>query len=53
MAVISAVIGSALDLIIELAFPWSEIIMQQVNNLLVNPSISNYPGLSPLISALH
>jgi hypothetical protein len=51
-AIIGAIIGAILGLIAELALPWSEIIMQQVNDVLANPSISNYPGLSPLISAL-
>ena len=52
MAIVVTVIGGTFGIIIELAFPWSETIMAHVNNVLADPSISSYPGLSQLINAL-
>ena len=52
MGIVLGISGAVLGIIIELASPWSQVIMEQVNNVLAYPSISNYPGLSPLISVL-
>jgi hypothetical protein len=52
MAIIFGIVGAILGVVIELASPWSEVIMQQVQNVLVDPSISNNPGLSLLITVL-
>jgi hypothetical protein len=47
-----AIVGTGLGILIELATPWSDVIMQQINSTLTDPSISTNPSLSSLIRAL-
>jgi hypothetical protein len=52
MSIAFGLLGAFLGIIVELALPWSEVIMAQINNVLANPSVSNFPGLSVLITVL-
>ena len=47
-----AIIGALIGVLIELVTPWSDVIMQQVNSTLSDPSISVNLPLSALIKAL-
>ncbi len=51
MAIISTIVGAIVGLVIELASPWSEVIMQHFNDVLATPSMGNYPELSSMIYA--
>jgi len=48
----SAMIGVLIGITIEVVTPWSDIIMQHINSVLSDPSISSNPELSSLIYAL-
>lgn len=48
----SAIFGALIGILIQIMTPWSDIIMQPVNTVLADPSISGNPGLSSMITAL-
>lgn len=48
----SVIIGALIGIFIEVVTPWSDIVMQHINSVLSDPSISSNPGLSSLIGAL-
>ena len=47
-----AIIGALIGIFIEVVTPWSDIVMQPINSLLADPSISSNLGLSSMIVAL-
>ena len=48
----SAIIGAFVGILIEVMTPWSDIVMQPINSVLANPSISSNPGLASMITLL-
>jgi len=48
----SAIIGALIGILIVVVTPWSDIVIQPINSVLADPSISSNPGLSSMISAL-
>ena len=47
-----AIIGALIGILIEVVTPWSYIVMQPINSVLADPSISSNLGLSSMITAL-
>ncbi len=52
MALVLSIVGAIVGLLIELATPWSDIIMNQVNVILADTHIHEFAGLSPLVTVL-
>ncbi len=48
----SAIIGACIGILIEVVTPWSDIVMQPINAVMADPSISSNPGLAAMISLL-
>ena len=52
MNIAFGILGAFLAIALELASPWSEVIMAEINGVLASPSISSFPGLPALITIL-
>lgn len=47
-----AIIGALIGILIVVVTPWADIVMQPINSVLADPSISSNTGLSSMITAL-
>jgi uncharacterized membrane protein YdbT with pleckstrin-like domain len=47
-----AIIGLGIGVLIEVSTPWSDIVMQQINTALANPSISGDPLLVCMLTII-
>ncbi len=47
-----AIIGASVGILIVVMTPWSDIIMQPINSVMADPSISSNAGLASMITLL-
>ena len=52
LAIVGASIGGLIGGLIDVVTPWADTIMQSINSVLANPSISNNHTLSAMIGTL-
>jgi len=52
MAIAGGIVGLVLGLVLDVASPWSEVIMGAVQTTLATPSVQDFPGLPFLVHVL-